>query len=334
MTEPDPPVEDDAEPEGASNSGKPILLFIGAGILALCCCGGLIAAVVLISLQPESKLNGFGLPSSGASVEDACRSYARIYVMDPMVTAVWESFGGDLIGGDPWDDFIATGQAEATYREMVEAGKMVEMEGACVGAWTDQGMAEDHELLACLAAAVRPAQLDACGVPLPVPELPAAIGGLQCSGGRRVRIVDLSEGGREERCEWSSGDRDGEAREWDADGNLVALGDYDDGYRAGEWRTWHSNGVLASQGRYFVSKKKGEWKTWHPNGQLESHLRYHEYDPVLQGRQLWFNADGSLRRAACHTTFDSYGSGRDSRESWTTRDYAEATSRACSICCD
>jgi len=100
---------------------------------------------------------------------------------------------------------------------------------------------------------------------------------------------------------------EGVRRDFDEEGNIVAGAVYkdgkkvaegitkSDGVRDGDWKEFHADGTLKVVGKYDNGVKVGEWKYFHPNGNPEQTGRYNSKGQ-LTGDWFWYYPSGNIRR--------------------------------------
>lgn len=85
------------------------------------------------------------------------------------------------------------------------------------------------------------------------------------------------------------------SKQWHANSQKAAQGDFFDGKRIGVWKWWHDNGQMAIRGTYEADEKTGTWTWWHANGQTQ--MRGDHADGKRMGVwQTWY-ATGQLQRS-------------------------------------
>ena len=73
-----------------------------------------------------------------------------------------------------------------------------------------------------------------------------------------------------------NGNKDGQWKEYFADGSLKAEGNYDDGKPIGPWKYYHLNGKIEQNGKYNKQgKPDGNWKWYYEDGKLLRDENYH-----------------------------------------------------------
>lgn len=75
-----------------------------------------------------------------------------------------------------------------------------------------------------------------------------------------------------------------------SNGDIIAIGDFEDGQYNGDWQFFHSSGCLSGEGKFIDSKRDGKWLYYYENGALK---RTNEYDNgVVSGPFVEYSEKG------------------------------------------
>lgn len=85
---------------------------------------------------------------------------------------------------------------------------------------------------------------------------------------------------------------DGLKTKFNANGQLVSLGNYENGQLHGYWSFWWDSGGLWMTGYYRHGKPIGCWRFYHENGVLWAKGKY-KYGKE-HGRWYWWHEDGTV----------------------------------------
>lgn len=71
------------------------------------------------------------------------------------------------------------------------------------------------------------------------------------------------------------------------DGELGAIGYYENGFKTGLWTYYYPNKQISARGVYEVNKKVGEWEYYYKNGVYLPPFRYHDNPDQTGEWQFW-----------------------------------------------
>jgi antitoxin component YwqK of YwqJK toxin-antitoxin module len=79
-------------------------------------------------------------------------------------------------------------------------------------------------------------------------------------------------------------------------GKLIAEGIIDDeGVKDGQWKEYYADGQLRSEGLYSLGNRVGRWRFYHPDGSLEQEGNYNNQGNP-EGPWKWYYANGNVHR--------------------------------------